>query len=390
MRRLVPLLFSMVVVSLAATTTNAALLGGDLPNAERQDTAKAKKMKPPQPERTPAEDSVRLDKRAGEAVARPLFATRDPLAFTLTANFGRISRERDSTSKKEFDGTLVVRDEAGTERSVKVKLRTRGHFRLMARTCRFVNLLVRFPDKGLTGTPFEGQKSLKLGAHCQTDSKYEQYLLKEYLAYRIFNLVTDVSFRARLSKGTYMDSASGRSLETRVALWIEHEDDVAARSRGQMRDLRRALFADVDAQTLDQMALFEYAIGNTDWSMYALHNVRVIRQDNGTVLPVPYDFDFSGLVDASYAMPPPQLAIKSVRQRVFRGPCRPPDVITGRLTLWQERRAAILNEVGQVQGLDPREAQYTREYLTEFFDMINDPRQVKRALIDACLDKPGA
>ena len=388
MRRLVPAWCSLGLVALVATTPQAAPARRDVPNAELQDTAKAKE-KLPKPPRTPAADSARLDKRAKDAGARPLFTSRDPLPFTLTANFGQISRERDSTSKKEFDGTLVVRDEAGTDRSVKVRLRTRGHFRLMARTCRFVNLLVFFPDKGLKGTPFEGQKSLKLGAHCQNDSKYEQYVLKEYLAYRLFNLVTEVSFRARLSTGTYVDSASGRPLQTRAALWIESEADVASRARGQMRDLRRALFADVDAPTLDQMALFEYAIGNTDWSIYALHNVRVIRQDNGIVLPVPYDFDFSGLVDASYAIPPPQLAIKSVRERLFRGPCRPRDVIAERLTLWQARRAAILNEVGQVQGLEPREAQYTREYLTEFFDMLNDPRQVKRAFVDGCLDKPG-
>ena len=388
MRRLVPALCSLGLVALVASTPQAAPARRDVPNAELQDTAKAKE-KVPKPPRTPAADSVRLDKRAKDASARPLFTSLDPLPFTLTANFGQISRERDSTSKKEFDGTLVVRDEAGTDRSVKVRLRTRGHFRLMARTCRFVNLLVLFPDKGLKGTPFEGQKSLKLGAHCQNDSKYEQYVLKEYLAYRIFNLVTEVSFRARLSTGTYVDSASGRPLLTRAALWIESEADVASRARGQMRDLRRALFADVDAPTLDQMALFEYAIGNTDWSIYALHNVRVIRQDNGIVLPVPYDFDFSGLVDASYAIPPPQLAIKSVRERLFRGPCRPRDVLTERLTLWQARRAAIFNEVGQVQGLEPREAQYTREYLTEFFDMLNDPRQVKRAFVDGCLDKPG-
>ena len=128
MRRLVPAWCSLGLVAVVATTTPAAAARRDVSNVELQDTAKAKVPKPP---RTPAADSVRLDKRAKDAGGRPLFTSRDPLPFTLTANFGQISRERDSTSKKEFDGTLVVRDEAGTDRSVKVRLRTRGHFRLM-------------------------------------------------------------------------------------------------------------------------------------------------------------------------------------------------------------------------------------------------------------------
>lgn len=335
---------------------------------------------------------AKIAKDSLDAQARALFATREPLAFTLLANFGNISKDRDSTSKVRHPGTLVVIDSAGVERKIPVQLRTRGHFRLKRSTCRFVNLLVLFPGKKkeLDGTPFDGQKSLKLGGHCQDDDRYEQLLRREYLAYQLYNAVTPRSFRARLATGTYIDSASGKKVATRAAMFIENEDDLAARLGGEVREFRRALFDDVEFQTLDRMAIFEYMIGNTDWSIYALHNVRLVVSDSVGVLPIPYDFDFSGLVNAPYAGPAPQLQIRSVRERLYRGPCRTWDEVAPSVAAFNALKETIMGLPAKIPGLERGEVRDAEEFLSGFFQTTANAGDAKRAFIDGCLRKPGA
>jgi hypothetical protein len=399
-RRVTGVLTLMLAMGVAAASEGA---GRDLPTAATQDTTKAKKKKGDQkkgdsskvkqkkepPNRTPAEDSARWAKRIEKSEKLPLFASRTTLPFTLIANFGRISKDRDSMSTKRYDGTLVVLDESGKEARIPVKLRTRGHYRLRHRTCRFVPLRVEFPDSGLKGTPFQGQESLKLGTHCQSDSRYEQYTMKEYLAYRIYNMVTARSFRVRLATGTYLDSATSKKVDSRTALWIENEVDVANRMGGTRKELKGALFDDVDAETVDLMALFEFVIGNTDFSIFSLHNVRVVQHSTGAIFPVPYDFDFSGLVGTTYAIPDPRLPITDVRQRLYRGPCRSLEALQPRLARILERREAIMALFREVPALSPSDARDARAFLDESFGLLLDPREVKSRIVDNCPKKPG-
>jgi hypothetical protein len=376
--------------AVAAAQDSAATKGRKAAKGARSETEKPAKQGAGGAQ-TGASARRKLVKDSLEAEQRPLFGARDPLPFTLIANFGAIGKNRDSTNTQRHAGTLVVRDSSGAERQIPVQLQTRGHFRLKRSTCSFVNLLVRFPGKkkALKGTAFEGQESLKLGAHCQDDARYERLLRREHLAYRILNTVTPRSFRTRLSTGTYVDSASGRRLTTRLAMWIEHEDDVARRQGAKLRRFERAIFEDMHGETLDQMAIFEYLIGNTDWSIYALHNVRLVVTDSSVVHPVPYDFDFSGLVNAPYASPPPQLQIRSVRDRLYRGPCRTMDQLAPSIARFAAREreiAALLDEPPALEGAEARDA---REFLGGFFAMLRDPSDVKQALIDPCVKKPG-
>ena len=145
----------------------------------------------------------------------------------------------------------------------------------MARNCSLVPLRVEFPKGGMTGTPFDGQTTLKLGTGCDDSKEYEQITLREYLQYPMFNLVTPLSFRARLARATYVDEKSKKKSAPRYALFIEHENDVARRAEGRVVELPRMVFKDLDEQTLTRMMLFEYMIGNTDMSIWALHNVRI-------------------------------------------------------------------------------------------------------------------
>jgi hypothetical protein len=333
------------------------------------------------------EDDV-LQARRTESDTRRLFRDTDSLAFTLTADFKTINKERNPDSVKRFPAVLSVPGESGASHEVPVKLGTRGHFRLMVRNCDFVPLKVEFPREDTAGTHFEGQTSLKLGTHCRSDQAYDNYTLREYLTYRLFNLVTPLSFRARLARATYVDVATKKTVGSRYAIFIEHENEVARRFGGRIVDLPRIVFADLDAPTLTRMMLFEYMIGNTDFSIWALHNVRIVQDPKRRLYPVPYDFDLSGLVHAPYATPDPRIGIRSVLDRLYRGPCRSLDEFDAIADTFRSKRAEMLALLESMRDLAPLARGEAKEYLESFFRAIEKPSSIKKQLVDSCKQAP--
>jgi hypothetical protein len=363
-----------------------------------QDTAKAKKADKGKEGAKPKKDRLAklvapwpdsAKKRAMRDAAQnlPLFKGTEPVVFTLIANYKALNKDRDTLSTKRFAATLIATEPGGKVDTIPVKLRSRGHWRLMSRNCAFVPIRVEFPKKEVKGTIFEGQSSLKLGTHCQSEKEWEQYTLREYAVYRIQNLVTPMSFRARLAKATYVDSASGKELETRVAMFVENEDDLARRMEGRIAPNRGAVFDDVELETATLMAVFEYMIANTDWSLYVLHNVRLIQTEAGEIYPIAYDFDFSGLVHTRYAIPDPKIQIKNVRERIFRGPCRTATELEPTLALFRSKKAEIMAVYDSVPDLDAGYRKEAREYLDDFFRTISRPNDTKGELIDNCSRK---
>jgi hypothetical protein len=350
--------------------------------------AKAKQAKAKEPKAPP--DSATIAKWKVAAEALPLFKSADPVVFTLVADFKTVLKDRDTLSTKEYPATVILGDSGAVQRKIPVTLRTRGHFRLSNRNCSFVPLRINFPKSELKGTVFAGQDKVKLGTHCQDRSEYEQYVLREQAAYRVQNILTERSFRSRLARVTYVDSVAGKSLGTHNGILFENEDDVASRMGGQVVDLRGALFDDVDHAQMNAVSIFEYFVGNTDWSLYALHNIRLVRTPKGVIYPVAYDLDFSGLVSTRYATPDYHLPIHSVKDRMYRGPCRTVEDLEPQLTVYREKQAQVLAAYDSVPDLDPRYVKDAQSYLTEFFKMIEKPRDVKFKLVDACEGKPTA
>ena len=150
-----------------------------------------------------------MEARRLAAERRPLFADVDPVEFTLTADFKKINKDRRVEGKIPYPATLTIPGDGGPK-TIQVTLKTRGHFRLRATSCEFVPLRVEFPKDDVKGTIFDGQKALKLITHCQSEREYEQYVMREYLAYRAFNLLTPKSFRARLARPAYTQSTDNK------------------------------------------------------------------------------------------------------------------------------------------------------------------------------------
>jgi len=350
----------------------------------------AAQTKPPKDPKSPyvklAEpwpDAETMLRRKEEAERRPLFSTNDPLLLVIKADFKAINKDRTANSARRFPATL----RAGADvPEVPIELSSRGHFRLREGSCSWVPLRVHF-RKDVDGV-FAGQSSLKLVTHCRDNDDFEQHVLREYVPYRIYALVSPLAFRARLARIAYVDATTARTLTTRYGMFIEDDGDVAKRAGARSIDLPRTLFSDLDQESLTTMALFEYMIANTDVSIVKLHNVKLMVTEQRVMYPVPYDFDFSGLVDAPYANPDPKLGISTVRDRIYRGPCRSQAEFEAVLEKFRAKKGEILALYDAVPDLRDGYRKSARSYIDNFYAAVERDR-VKRTLVDGCVRAPG-
>lgn len=340
--------------------------------------AAAPAKKPPISAKPWPEDDVLLASRT-DAQNRKLFQDGPPLEFTLTSEFNLINGERTPNNAKQFPGVLTV---DGTD--IPVRLGSRGHLRLKTQTCDFVPIKIEFSRAQLAGTIFEGQTTLKLGTHCRNERESDQYVIREYLAYTLANLVTPLSFRARLARATYVDARSKKKLSTHSALFLEHENDVARRLSGREAKLEHMPFDQFDRNALTTTMMLEYMLGNTDYSIWTLHNVVIVQDKKRKFYPVAYDFDLSGMVHAPYAAPDPRLSLKSVTDRLYRGPCRTLDEFDAAAEPFRAHKVDMLAAIDAVGDLDGAHKREMKDYLDSFFRRIATPESIKKTFVDGC------
>ncbi len=324
---------------------------------------------------------------AAAAEPDPLFAGTGLVAVTIEAPFSQIHSDRSEEAEYQ-PGVLTYIEADGSRVSLDVGLKPRGIFRRQAEICEYPPLRLNFKKSQVAGTLFAGQDKLKLVTECTSRNEAKQFVLKEYLAYRIFNQITERSFRARLLEVTYAEA--GGKTRTAPAFLIEHEDAMARRSGAAVQEMVRIRPSELDPTHTNLVELFQYLIGNTDFSMTSgaqdacCHNVVPIAETPGTYYIVPYDFDFAGLVAPRYAQPNPKLGIRSVKQRLYRGMCVTAHGLEASAAIFNEARPSIDAEIAAVPGLTDWAARAVRKYIDGFYSTINDPRRMNKRLRDKC------
>ena len=324
-----------------------------------------------------------IAQRAEQAENAPLFQSDEALAITLRTDIDWLRDERNDSV--EVDGTVTVVHPDGSSEEVPVEVRARGNFRREKRNCNFPPLRLDFPTRRVEGTVFEGQDKLKLVTPCH-DSRdsYQQYVLQEYLAYRVYELLTPVAFRVRLVHVTYEDVNGEYDTRTKTAFLIEDEEQMAWRNHGQYEEWNQFHPYNTDDEQSGLFSLFQYMIGNTDWSSFQFHNAKLVRLEGGRYMVVPYDFDFSGVVDARYATPDPSLPIRDVRQRLFRGFCRPNVDQAALIARFNAIRDDVWALYQGMEELEEGEMDDSLEYYEEFYETINDEGRYERRVVRAC------
>ncbi len=320
-----------------------------------------------------------------ELLPKGLFADHQVMEVTLSANFKTLLADREK-DRSQHPGRFVFKNEEGETVSLKVKLKTRGNFRRRKNQCSFPPLFLKFNDEAQDLTMFRGLRKLKLVTHCQRGKKFEQYILQEYLLYRVYNLLTDKSFRVRLLKVRYFDEDKQDELMTRYAFLIENDKDMAERLGGQIINSSNVKQRMLNDTITNLLAVFEYFAANTDWSVSESHNIKLVLTDPfNKPFPVPYDFDWSGVINPVYAVPHPRYGINSLDERLYLGICAEPWIFQRSFDMFNLNKKAIYNLYRSSDLLDERKLNNTLEFYDAFYKTINDPKEVENEIYKKCI-----
>ena len=316
---------------------------------------------------------------------KDLFDKDDVLPITLSGNMRSLLNDR-TDIPKNYPLVLSYRNEDSTEITMPVDVRTRGHFRRLKENCSYPPLLIQFPKEGPhLKSVFRDQKKLKLVMPCKDD----EYLIREWLVYKIYNLVTPKSFRARLVKVTLEDAKNKKDVTPFYGILIEEEKQMAKRNKLVSVD-RKLKPEQVKADEFLNMTVFEYLIGNTDWSIQYLQNIKLLAKDSLSIpTTVPYDFDHAGIVSTPYAQPAEELQMRSIRERRYRGYCvKDMKVFEDIIARYNELKKDIYSIYTDCTLLDAKYIKSTLKYLDDFYETINNPKSWQKEFAYPC-DKNG-
>ena len=323
--------------------------------------------------------------------ARLFRADREPVVAWLEADFKTVFKDRDTNSLKtrRYPAKLRYVEPKGDTVEFKVELATRGNFRLAranTRGCDYSPVKVYFNKEETRGSLFGGEGSLKLGTHCKNGDRYTQNTLMEYAIYGMYNLLTPLSFKARLSTMTWIDPGNPKFTVTQPAIWLQDDEDLAKEFRGKVIKQQGANAVEMEPRQMAITDLFQYMIANTDFSLWALHNFIIVQTDTSmNYYPIAYDFDWAGLVDAPYAFPDYRLSIRRTTDRLYRGTtCHPPELVSKVVDLFKAKKDSIYGVLRGVNGLNAARLKEATSFLDEFFKELNDGGAVKRLFQRPC------
>jgi hypothetical protein len=329
--------------------------------------------------RAQIDDGAKTDK---EGVTL-LFQERDPLDIQL--QFSTKDLKKNTNDSTYFKSTLMFKNESGTWDSLKIKLRARGNHR--RKNCYYAPLKVKIKKRDSRTTLFEGNTKLKFVLPCLLEKDNDDLVVKEYMAYRIFELLSPYHYKARLANIEFKEEKGKRIKEHNLmAILLEDIDRVADRHEGHTLTRRVHPLQQDDLSSL-QNAFFQYLIGNTDFSTRGEHNQKLLFIDKKYV-SIPFDFDMSGLVDASYAsisgMENMKGSITMVTQRVYKGYKRD-DVLTQRV---RQEFIAAKDEIYAVMDDAKRYFQNpimfnkAKDFVADFFEIMESEKKFNKYIID--------
>lgn len=271
--------------------------------------------------------------------------------------------------------TLSYKDKDGTTVRRQIEVAPRGKFR--RRVCDFPPVKIKFPKKELVAAGLKKHNNLKLTTHCLDDRDAGNYnVFKEYLSYKLYNELTPNSFRVQLVRVTYIDATGQVSKTRRYGFLLEDDEELAERMGGKLCECLGSAPEDVSRADEAIMATFQYMIGNADWNLAMARNLKMVAFDNGApIIPVPYDFDFSGVVNPSYAVPNTDLGQMRVKDRDYLGLDWDAQTMSNTAALFSEKKPALYRVVSQFKLLPNTMRQEIREYLDTFYQALDTQQE---------------
>lgn len=322
--------------------------------------------------------SQNTQKKDSIFISDDFFTFEDILEFDLIFDIDEFKKEKSDSIY--LPAVLRYRNIAKN-----VRVRSRGIYR--NNYCSFPPLLLNVKKANITEGLFVGENKYKIVTHCKNSKQNNNNLFKEYITYKLLNIISDYSFKVRLAKINYINTSKENDLSTNWAFIIEPEDVLAERLKTYPLKRDNMKYRQADTMQTTIMSIFQYMIGNTDYSIGGRHNVKLLVSKDHTkpgFIPVPYDFDFAGIVNAYYAKPNPDLPIKSVTERLYYGMCRSDDIYNEVLDMFREKKEEMYNYIYSCDFLDKKTSKYLLSYLDEFYKQIDKRRFIELHIRTTC------
>lgn len=312
-----------------------------------------------------------------------LFSNQEQLPLKL--KFSTKDLRANTNDSTYIASTLWYKDARDLWDSINIKLRARGNYR--RNNCYYVPLRIKIKKSKAKGTIFEGNKKLKVVLPCLEGRNGNDYVLKEYLAYKLYEDISPYHFKTRLVDLEFLEEKGQRIKEHSIqGFLIEDIDNVAERVNG--KQIKRVIHPlQHDAVYAVENAFFEYMIGNTDYSARVQHNQRLLFV-NDKIVSVPYDFDMSGLVNTHYAtvsnIQNIPAKIESVTERAYKGYERDEAVFRAVRQTYLDQKDELFNIIDDLESSfrDPVQFRTAKEFIGGFYKILEDDKKFERNIVN--------
>ena len=311
----------------------------------------------------------------------PLFGDKTPLDIKLKVSFKDIKKKTNDSTY--LPSVLQYKNTAGSWDSLKIGVRSRGIFR--RENCYFTPLRLKIGKGDAKGNLFEGNKSLKLVLPCQNNDGKNPLVLKEYICYKMYEIITPYYFNTRLVNIALAEVDGKKTKNAQLTgILIEDDDIVAKRHQAKVIEMKLHPRALADTASLYH-DIFQFMIGNTDWSTAFQHNAKLIFKEPRIYIPLTYDFDMSGFVDAPYSVVSPELGIANVRERLYRGFCRKEPVVQAVRQHFLKKEPEIMAIIDSFEKeFNPKDFKIMRKYIEDFYVIMKNDAKFNLAIVQGC------
>lgn len=314
-----------------------------------------------------------------------LFSSDDILEVTISLDLSAFLRKKDKG--QSFKGRMIFHQGETDSLDRKITVNYRGISRY--ENCRFPPMNIVFKKPIYDDCDTCGIRKMKLVNQCQQGEIFENYIIREYLVYKLYNVITDTSFRVRLVKINFIDSENKKKPMIRHGILVEPEDLLAKRTIMAEVNSRGISQRNMYPAIIDRIAIFNYMISNWDWSVPGQHNISVFRpagyDTSGLGIPVPFDFDLCGVVNADYAVPAPEVGVESPRDRKFAGMCFSSDRYLNDLMFFQKKKKDFYSLINSTPYLTKAGKKDITGFLDQFFSYLETQKSIEK-LVDMFLD----
>lgn len=288
------------------------------------------------------------------------------------------------SKKEKHKGVLTYTDANGVPQEWDIKIKARGNNR--NEICFLPPLKLDFKKEELRKNGIQGRyDKFKLVVHCNNGDNYDNYVLREYLTYKLYNELTENSFRVQLVKLMLEDvEAKQKPIET-YAFLIEDVDELAERLGGRVVTNKLFNPKKIHPASYDLMSVFQFMIGNLDWHILSHHNIKLVTNNTlQAVVAIPYDFDYAALVGTPYATPHTKLPVEDIRERYYLGLCRGMGVYEPTFQLFQNKKERLLAICQEMSLLSEKAKRPFLKYLEGFFEILENPKSSKKLIVNHC------